>query len=151
MEFLTEILDLDAEKIPLGKLAFFQEQLKHQLHEVVLRRLHTVCESKPEFTRRHLARRIGRQPEQVTRWLGAPGNLTMETASDLLIGLGAVLDPVSLGVDSLVVKPGQEPPRVPPPHAQQPRSSVPRGPSPKLAPAIKDEKDKQGLKSMLTS
>ena len=148
-EFLTEILDLDAEKIPLGKLAFFQEQLKHQLHEVVLRRLHTVCESKRDFTRRHLARRIGRQPEQVTRWLGAPGNLTLETASDLLIGLGAILDPVSLSVDSLIVKSGQEPPPVPSSSPEQPRSAVPRGPSPKL-PQTKNRKDNAGPEALLT-
>lgn len=108
-QFLTEIFDLDAEVIPLGRLAFFREQLKHQLHELVLKKFYAVRDSKPDFTRRDLARRIGRKPEQVTRWLGAPGNLTIDTVSDLLIGMGAVLDAAVLNVDSLVRKSGQEP------------------------------------------
>jgi hypothetical protein len=137
---LTEILDLDAEKIPLGKLSFFREQLKHQLHEVVLRKFHSIRDGKkPDFTKRDLARRIGRKPEQVTRWLGAPGNLTIDTMSDLLIGMGAILDPVSVDVDSLVVRSGQEPPMLLQSEGQ-PKASIPP-PSPNL----KDKKERKGL------
>ena len=93
--------------------------------------------------------RLNEWTEQVTRWLGAPGNLTLETASDLLIGLGAILDPVSLSVDSLIVKSGQEPPPVPSSSPQQPRSAVPWGPTPKL-PQTKDRKDKEGPRALLT-
>ena len=136
-EYLTEIVDLDAEHIPLGKLAFFREQLKHQLHEIVVRRFHTVREIKPDFTRRDLARRIGRKPEQVTRWLGAPGNLTIDTVSDLLIGMGAILEPVALGVDSLIARSGQKPPALPPSDKEQPNGAIPRGLAPQLAPSPK--------------
>jgi len=34
-----------------------------------------------------LARRLDKRPEQITRWLSEPGNLTFDTLSDLLLGL----------------------------------------------------------------
>jgi hypothetical protein len=95
---LTEIRDLNAELIPLGRLAFFREQLKHQLHQLVLRKFLSLQDAKG-FTKKDLARRIHRKPEQVTRWLGAPGNLTLDTVSDLLIGMAAVLDLDAIVVD----------------------------------------------------
>lgn len=100
-QFLTEILDLDAEEIPLGKRSFFREQFKHRLHEVVLRKYLALKDSRPEFTKRVLARRIARSPEQVTRWLGAAGNLTLDTVSDLLLGMGAVPDVFVFDVSGL--------------------------------------------------
>lgn len=118
-QFLTEILDLNAESIPLGRLAFFREQLRHRLHEVVLRKFIALQDAKPDFTRRDLARRIGRKPEQVTRWLGAAGNLTLDTVSDLLLGMGAVLDGVVLNVDALTTEPKL--PRMPSPSGQPER------------------------------
>jgi hypothetical protein len=85
---LTEILDLEADVIPLGKLAFFRERFRHELHQLVLRKFLALQDARG-FTKRDLARRIGRKPEQVTRWLGAPGNLTLDTVSDLLLGMAA--------------------------------------------------------------
>ena len=35
-----------------------------------------------------MARRIHKRPEQITRLLGAPGNWTLDTVSDLLLGMG---------------------------------------------------------------
>ncbi|MEI8395810.1 MAG: hypothetical protein WCF85_13805 [Rhodospirillaceae bacterium] len=44
------------------------------------------------FTRAELARRIGRKPEQLTRWLSAPGNWTLDTVSDLMLAMDGELD-----------------------------------------------------------
>ncbi len=45
------------------------------------------------LTRSKLAKRLGKRPEQITRWLAAPGNLTLDTISDLLLTMNAEIDP----------------------------------------------------------
>jgi hypothetical protein len=94
--FLSDVLG--AGPVPVGKLVYFRGRLSNALHETVLRRLLEV-EKDLGFSRAELGRRIGRKPEQVTRWLGSPGNWTLETVSDLLTAMGCELDPrlVALG------------------------------------------------------
>jgi hypothetical protein len=87
-QIFNEILDLESEQIPLARLAFFREEFRNQLHAEVVRRFRALADQ--GFTKAHLARRIGKSPEQVIRWLGAPGNWTLDTASDLLTGMRAV-------------------------------------------------------------
>jgi hypothetical protein len=87
--FLSDILE--GKKIPLGKIAFFQERLRNRLYELVVTEFLKQCEEQ-KLTKAELARRIGRKPEQVTRWLGAPGNWTLDTVSDLMLGMGAEVE-----------------------------------------------------------
>jgi len=91
-QFLMEVLDLDNhDGISLHKLAYFRERLRNRLHQVILSRFLTLEDSRG-FTRADLAHRIGREPTQITRWLGAPGNWTLDTVSDLLLGMASELD-----------------------------------------------------------
>lgn len=83
--FLSEILS--AAQIPIGKLAYFRARLSNRIHELVLAEF-VRLEREGKINRAKLARRIGRKPEQVTRWLGASGNWTIETFSDLMLGMG---------------------------------------------------------------
>ncbi len=82
--FLSEILG--SGPIPIAKLSYFRERLKNRLYDLIvtefLRR-----ESSGALSRADLARRIGRRPEQVTRWLGSPGNWTLDTVSDLMLAM----------------------------------------------------------------
>lgn len=82
--FLSEIVA--NEPIPPGKLAYFRERFRDRLYELVVSEF-LKKEQAGEITRADLARRIGRKPEQITRWLGAPGNWTLETVSDLLLAI----------------------------------------------------------------
>jgi hypothetical protein len=41
-----------------------------------------------KVTKASLARRLGKSPEQITRWLGAPGNFTLKSFSSLLACMG---------------------------------------------------------------
>lgn len=44
------------------------------------------------ITKKALAEMLDRDPAQITRWLSAPGNLTLDSISDLLLALGAEMD-----------------------------------------------------------
>ena len=73
-----------------GTLSYFRERLRNRLHQLVLREFMR-RENAGELTRADLARRLSKRPEQITRWLGAPGNWTLDTVSDLLLGMGMEL------------------------------------------------------------
>lgn len=91
--FLSEIRS--GEPIPEGKLAYLRERTKNRIYNYILKRF-LQKESEEGFTRAELARRIGRRPEVITRILGAPGNWTLDTVSDLLVGICAEeLEPCS--------------------------------------------------------
>jgi hypothetical protein len=82
--FLTEILE--GERIPVGKLEYFRARLQSRLHQLVLAEF--LRQEDRGLHQAELARRIGRKPEVVNRLLGAPGNWTLNTVSDLLLGMG---------------------------------------------------------------
>lgn len=84
-QFLSEILGKDA--IPEHKLAYFRARLTNRIHDLVLATF-VELERDKKITKAELARRIGKKPEQITRWLGAPGNWEIETFSDLMLGMG---------------------------------------------------------------
>jgi hypothetical protein len=126
-QIFKEILDLECERIPLARLAFFREELRNRLYAEVVRRFHALADQ--GFTKAHLARRIGKTPEQVIRWLGAPGNWTLDTASDLMVGMGTVLEPTAMNLDSLVAAQEQKGPSISI-SDEQPRTRFPDLPTP---------------------
>jgi len=75
------------ERIPIGKRAYFRAQLSNRLHELVLDEFARL-EQEKKMTRRELALRIDKDPSQITNYLSAPGNWTIDTISDLFLGLG---------------------------------------------------------------
>src|SRR5438552_2278882 len=88
--YRTPTLSLDESPIPERTLAYFRRRLRHELHELVVREFHRRAEQ-VGYTKRRLAERLDKRPEQITRWLGAPGNWRLDTVSDLLVGMG--IDP----------------------------------------------------------
>jgi hypothetical protein len=91
--FLSEVLG--GGRIPDGKLAYFQTRLAANFHQAMLKAFGDL-ERQGDFTRRELAQRIGRKPEQITRWFSYPGNLTLGTASDIFVGMGYELESITL-------------------------------------------------------
>lgn len=74
--------------VPPVVLSYFQARLKNRLHDFIISKFFEM-EKTRGLTRADLARRIGRKPEVITRLLGAPGNWTLDTVSDLLIGIAS--------------------------------------------------------------
>lgn len=86
---LSEVRQLDV--LSPGTRAYFQARTRNRLYNLVLSRFRR--EAKKGLTKAELARRLGKKPEVVNRLLGAPGNWTIDTLSDLLLGIsGEELD-----------------------------------------------------------
>jgi hypothetical protein len=87
--------------MPRRALVFFRERLKSLIHERVFLEFRRL-ERENKITKRDLARRLAKDPATITRLLGAPGNWTLDTVSDLLLGMGLGL---TVGVESLTDAP----------------------------------------------
>jgi transcriptional regulator with XRE-family HTH domain len=89
ISFLSEILEWKA--IPEDKLVYFRERLRHKLHAVILDAF--LARSKErDLKQSDLAVRIHRKRAQITRWLSSESNLTLDSVSDLMVGLGMDFD-----------------------------------------------------------
>ena len=77
----------DGPAIPAVKRAYFQQRFRNNMFNFLVDRFE-IAKMKG-LTKAALARRIGKSPEQITRWLGAPSNLTLDVASELLLGICA--------------------------------------------------------------
>ena len=81
---LSEIQDWSP--IPEEKLVYFRTRLKLRLYSFLLAKF-AELEKERDFSKAKLAARIGKDPALITRWLGNPGNLRLDTLSDLLLGM----------------------------------------------------------------
>ena len=77
------------EPITIGQFAYFRGRFRNRLHQIILDAF--LKKKETGMTKAMLARRMGKQPEQVTRWLAGPGNLRLDTVSDLLLAMGCEL------------------------------------------------------------
>jgi hypothetical protein len=87
-QFLTELeAGPFGPPIPLGKRAYFQQRLRIRIFNFLLEKF--VKAQGNGLNKALLAKRIGKTPDVVNRWLGQPSNLTIDTISDLLLGISA--------------------------------------------------------------
>ena len=78
-------IENETRPISQGSLAYFQDRLRTRLYDLVIGELESYKASGK--TQAQLAARIGKRADQVSRWLAGPGNWTLDTVSDLLVGL----------------------------------------------------------------
>ena len=88
--------------IPLEKLAYFRARLQDRIYDLIVREFLRKVEA-GEITKADLAERIDKDPAQITRYLASPSNWTLDTISDLLLGICA--SELSLGIQPLRVIP----------------------------------------------
>lgn len=80
-------LALTGEPIPTRQLAYFRERLKGRIFSFIISALRKQQRKDPTITKAAIARRLGRRPEQINRWLSGPSNLTAESISDLVLAI----------------------------------------------------------------
>ena len=90
-QFLSEILE--GRPIPEDKLVYFRERLRDRLHSTLLAAFQE--RAKSGFKQSDLADRIRKKRAQITRWFSTTGNLTLDSISDLMVGLGMDFDEFS--------------------------------------------------------
>jgi DNA-binding phage protein len=66
--------------------AYLNERARNNFYDYVLRRFQEAAE-KHQLTKAQLARRIGLGPDRITKVLGSPGNWTLDTITELLVGI----------------------------------------------------------------
>jgi plasmid maintenance system antidote protein VapI len=70
------------EKVSLYDLGAVRARNKNKAHSQCLELF-----EKSGLTKADLAKMLGKKPEQITRWLAGPGNITLDTLSDLVFAL----------------------------------------------------------------
>ena len=97
---LKSAIFLDDTPLTDAQVGYFKAMAQSEAHERILSLFLRMAKEKG-INRAFLARKLRKKPEQITRWLSAPGNWTLDTYSILAAALGhkASLDTQSL--DSL--------------------------------------------------
>jgi len=73
----------NGEKISLGTVSYFRARNRNRVHDLVLEAF-----EESGITQAEIARRLGKRPDVICRLIGAPGNWTLDTVSDLLLAIG---------------------------------------------------------------
>jgi hypothetical protein len=76
---------IHGEKVADWTLEFFRQRNRNHVHSLVIAAM-----KKFGITQAELSRRLGRRPDVVCRWIGAPGNWTLDTVSDLLFAINGL-------------------------------------------------------------
>lgn len=79
----------DASNLSKKQVGYYRFRLRNKIHQLVIEQYLKL--EAGGLTKAEIARRIKKRPEQVTRLLGAPGNWTIDTVSDLLLAMGSEL------------------------------------------------------------
>jgi transcriptional regulator with XRE-family HTH domain len=114
-----------ADKVPTSTFVYLRARLKHRIYSLIIGEF-----KKSGLSQADLARRLDKEPAHLSRLLSGPGNLTIETISDLLFGIsGTELDvssnsPVRAKNQETRVEPPKKSPATPP-LTPTPRSSEP--------------------------
>jgi transcriptional regulator with XRE-family HTH domain len=77
--------------IPKREIFYYRQRMKNRVF-AELASFFANEAAAHQLTKREIAYRLQCDPALITRWLSAPGNVTLETISDLLLALNAEMD-----------------------------------------------------------
>ena len=77
--------------ISARKIAYNSRRLQNDIFNEIIKAFVEEVKS-GRISRATLAKRIGKEPAQITRWFSGPANLTLNTISTILLGMDAELD-----------------------------------------------------------
>ena len=77
--------DTNINALSVAERSYFQDRLKNRLYDLIIELF--MQREADGFTKAELARVLDKRPEQVSRLLANPGNWTLDTISDLLLGI----------------------------------------------------------------
>lgn len=83
---------INGERVPIGTLAYFEARNRHSVYELVMGEL-----DRKNISQAELGRRLNKDPGQISRMLGTPGNWTLNTVSNLLFAISGAEPRYSLG------------------------------------------------------
>ncbi|MFO1047910.1 MAG: helix-turn-helix transcriptional regulator [Geminicoccaceae bacterium] len=89
-------------ELDTADVEYFRQRNRERLYAAVMSVV-AECIEDGNLTKADIARIIGKDPAQITKWFGGPANLTLDTISLLLLSCGAEMDyyPVYLGARGL--------------------------------------------------
>lgn len=82
---------LSRQPLAAGKKAYYRQRQKNRIFEQIITAFVVAAEA-TGITKRDIAYVLNKEPSQITRWLAGPGNLTLDTISDLLLALDEELE-----------------------------------------------------------
>lgn len=85
-----------SDQVPAGTLSYMRARLRLRFHSLILKEF-----AGSGLSQADLARRLGKKPELVCRWLAAPVNFRLSTLSDLLFAIngGEMVDEIQYPLD----------------------------------------------------
>jgi hypothetical protein len=73
------------------ELRFYRRYHQNQLFNEIVGYFASLAES-GELKKSDIAKRLRKHPSQITNWLTEPGNMSIDTISDLLVAMGAAME-----------------------------------------------------------
>ncbi len=89
----------DISELSEADKTYFRATTRRRAYEIVLEKFKDRVDEE-RFTRADLARKLGANRAQVTRWLASPSNWTLDTFSDLLLALSCTVRMTAEEIDS---------------------------------------------------
>jgi hypothetical protein len=78
----TTTLQVSGDRIAPSEFAYFAARNRRKIYSVIMKEF-----KKSKLSQAQLARRMGQRTDVICRWLAGPGNYTLDTVSNLLLGI----------------------------------------------------------------